>query len=110
MRDDVRSQYLQEKGFTKLVISAQSIDNFSKLLNRQVDIVPLNDRDASSLCQETHFNCANLVKILTLNELSTGLYMAYSMSTPDTVVEQTKTAFEKVKSEGSLKKIMGNNP
>ena len=110
MRDDVRHQYLQAQGFTKLVISGQSVDNFRMLLNRRVDIVPLNDRDATSLCQETNFDCANLEKVLTLHEMSTGLYMAYSKSTPDTVVERTKAAFEKIKAEGGIRKIMGDNP
>lgn len=110
MRDDVRFQYLHAQGFTKLVISGQSVDNFNMLLNRRVDIVPLNDRDATSLCQETHFNCAKLEKILTLHEISTGLYMAYSKLTPDRVVERTKVAFEKIKAEGSVRKIMGDNP
>ena len=110
MRGDVRYQYLQAQGFTKLVVSAESIDNFDKLLNRRVDIVPLNDRDASSLCEETHFKCANLAKILTLQEMSTGLYMAYSKSTPDAIVERTKAGFEKIKAEGSVRKIMGDNP
>lgn len=110
MRDDVRYQYLQAKGFTKLVISGQSVDNFNMLLNRRVDVVPLNDRDATSLCQETLFNCANLEKILTLHEMSTGLYMAYSKSTPDAVVERTQAAFEKIKADGGLRRIMGENP
>ena len=34
MRDDVRHQYLQSKGFTRLVVSAQWIDNFNKLIKR----------------------------------------------------------------------------
>lgn len=52
MRDDVRQQYLQTKGFHRLVVSAQWIDNFNKLVNRQVDLVPLTEDDASSLCAE----------------------------------------------------------
>ncbi|MDO8252754.1 MAG: hypothetical protein Q7T78_23965 [Rhodoferax sp.] len=52
MRDDVRHQYRKEKGFTRLVVSAQQVDNFRKLLSGQVDIVPLPD-DAASLCKET---------------------------------------------------------
>ncbi|WP_114972935.1 substrate-binding periplasmic protein [Rhodoferax ferrireducens] len=106
MRDDVRHQYLKEKGFTRLVVSAQPADNFRKLLSGQVDIVPLPDDDAASMCKETNFSCENLQKIFTLDEMSTGLYMAYSNSTPDAVVQRTKDAFEKIRAAGIVKSIM----
>ncbi len=106
MRDDVRHQYLKEKGFSRLVVSAQQVDNFRKLLNGQVDIVPMPDDDAASLCKETHFSCENLEKIYTLDEMSTGLYMAYSNSTPDAIVERTKSAFEKIRAAGVVKTVL----
>lgn len=106
MRDDVRHQYLKAKGFTRLVVSAQQGDNFSKLLTGQVDLVPLPDDDALTLCQETHFSCENLEKTIALDEMSSGLYMAYSNSTPDAIVERTQVAFEKLRTAGTVKKIM----
>jgi polar amino acid transport system substrate-binding protein len=110
MRDDVRYRYLEMQGFTKLVISSESIDNFNKLLNRRVDLIPLVEREAGTMCEAAHFDCANLEKVLTLHEVSTGLYMAYSKSTPDRVVERTRAGFEKIKGEGGVRKIMGDNP
>jgi polar amino acid transport system substrate-binding protein len=110
LRDDVRYRYLQEQGFTKLVLSAESSDNFEKLVNRRVDIIPLADQEAAPLCEKAHVNCANLERILTLHEVPTGLYMAYSRSTANSIVERTKTGFEKIKAEGSVRKIMGENP
>lgn len=106
MRDDVRHQYLKDKGFTRLVVSAQQVDNFRKLLNGQVDMVPLPDDDAAALCQETNFSCDALEKIYTLDDMSAGLYMAYSNATPDAVVERTRTAFEKMRAAGIVKNIM----
>jgi len=110
MRDDVRQQYLQAKGFGRLVISAQSGDNFRKLLSGQVDLVPLTTDDASSLCKETGFDCAGLERVMTLDEASTGLYMAYSRATPDAVVQRTRRAFEQIKAEGQVKRIMERAP
>ena len=110
MRDDVRYRYLEAQGFTRLVISSESIDNFNKLLNRRVDLIPLVDREASSMCVAARFNCANLEKVLTLHEVSAGLYMAYSKSTPDGVVERTRAGFEKIKAEGGIKRIMEDSP
>lgn len=107
MRDDVRQQYLRSKGFERLVVSAQSLDNFQKLLRGQVDLVPLTTDDAASLCQQTGFDCAGLVRVLTLDEASTGLYMAYSLSTPAPVVQRTQEAFGQLKAEGQVQRLMG---
>ena len=110
MRDDVRHQYLRAKGFERLVVSAQSVDNFRKLLSGQVDLVPLTTDDASSLCKETRFDCTGLERVMTLDEASTGLYMAYSLATPDAVVQRTQRAFDKLKAEGQVKRIMDRSP
>jgi polar amino acid transport system substrate-binding protein len=110
MRDDVRHQYLMSKGFTKLVISAQWRDNFNKLINRQVDIVPLTVDDAQGLCAEAHFDCAALERMLTLDEASTGLYMAYSLATPDSVVDRTRAAFDRLIANGDVAAIMRRRP
>lgn len=106
MRDDVRHQYLQSQGFTKLVVSAQNIDNFKKLINRQVQLVPMPERDAQQLCEETRFDCADLEKVHTLDALAGGLYMAYSKSTSDEVVARTRAAFNKLKADGSVARLM----
>lgn len=106
LRDDVGHQHLKEQGFTRLVVSAEQLDNFRKLLSGQVDIVPLPEEDTASLCQETNFDCDNLEKIYTLGTLSAGMYLAYSRFTPDAVVERTRAALEKIRASGILKKIL----
>ena len=106
LRDDIRHQYLKEKGFTRLVVSAQQAEILRKLVSGQVDLIPLPEDDAASLCKEAGINCDSLERIYTLDELSTGLYMAYSHSTPDIVVERTRNAFEKLKTAGTVKSIM----
>ncbi len=110
MRDDVRQQYLQSRGFQRLAVSAQWIDNFNKLVKRQVDLVPLTEDDASSLCAEAHFDCAGLERVLTLDEASTGLYMAYSAATADNTVQRTRAAFDKLKADGTVRRIMERKP
>ena len=110
MRDDVRQQYLQSKGFTKLVVSAQPLDNFRKLVNGQVDLVPLTAGEVPSLCKEAAVDCAQLERVLTLHEASTGLYMAYSRPTPPEVVERTRKAFEQLQAEGTVKRLLATIP
>lgn len=110
MRDDVRQQYLQSKGFQRLVVSAQWIDNFNKLIKRQVDMVPLTEDDATSLCAQAHFDCAGLEMVFPLDEMSTGLYMAYSNATADATVQRTRVAFDKLKADGTVRKILDRKP
>lgn len=106
IRDDVRQQYLQRQGFSRLVVSAQAGDNFAKLLNRQVEMVPLTDAETIPLCHGAHFDCAGLEKVLALDEMTTGLYMAYSKSTPEALVTQTRSAFEQLRANGTVRRMM----
>lgn len=107
MRDDVRHQYLKSKGFRRLVVSAQVTDSFNKLVKHQVDMLPLVEDDIAILCTQAKVDCAGMEKVLTLDEASTGLYMAYSNATPQMVVQKTQAAFAKLKADGTVRKIMG---
>ena len=107
MRDDVRHEYLKARGFTKLVLSAHNIDNFRKLIAGQVQLVPLPERDAQALCTQTGFDCRQLERVLTLDELSTGIYMAFSAATPEPTVERLRQAFAALKAEGTVRRLMG---
>jgi polar amino acid transport system substrate-binding protein len=106
MRDDVRHQYLQAQGFTKVVLSAHNIDNFRKLLARQVQLIPLPEGDAHALCKETGFDCRQLERVHTLDELSVGLYMAFGSATPDATFERLRESFAKIRADGTVKRVM----
>lgn len=106
MRDDVRQQYLQSRGFEKLVVSARNADSLRMLLDRKVQLLPLPDSDVLRFCKEANVDPAALEKVLTLSEMTTGIYMAYSRQTPDEVVQRTREAFEQVKAEGMVSRLM----
>lgn len=106
MRDDVRHQYLQARGFTRLVVSGQNLDNFRKLVNRQVQLVPLPEGDVGQMCELAAFDCGQLERLYTLDEITSSLQMAYSLSTPDAVVDRTRVAFQKLAAEGVVKRVM----
>jgi polar amino acid transport system substrate-binding protein len=106
MRNDVRHEYLKKRGLTRLVVSAQQEDNYRRLLDGRVDLLPLPERDAAYLCQIKPVSCDRLEKALTLDDMSTSLYMAYSLGTPEAIVTQTRAAFEALKASGVVKGIM----
>lgn len=106
MRDDVRYQYLQSHGFDKLVVSARNIDSLKMLLDRRVQLLPLPANDMTRFCQEAGIEPNALEKVLTLNEMTTGIYMAYSQKTPDDIVNRTREAFNQLKAEGMVARLM----
>ncbi|MGM9489455.1 substrate-binding periplasmic protein [Ideonella sp. YS5] len=110
MRDDVRQQYLQSRGFDKLVVSARNSDSLRMLLDRKVHLLPLPESDVARFCKEAQVDPSALQKVLTLDEMTTGIYMAYSRSTSDEVVNRTRAAFDKLKSDGTVSRLMRPRP
>lgn len=106
MRDDVRYQYLQARGFDKLVVSARNTDSLRMLLDRQVQLLPLPANDMIRFCKEAGVDPNALEKVLTLNDMATGIYMAYSLATPDDTVNRTRDAFNQIKAEGMVSRLM----
>lgn len=96
VRDDMRHQYLEAQGFQRLVLSAQTGDNFRKLMNGQVDLLPMPEREARRLSLAAGIDYSSLEAVYPVTALSTGLYLAYSFATSDAIVERTRQAFEKV--------------
>lgn len=110
MRDDVRQQYLQSRGFDKLVVSARNADSLRMLLERKVHLLPLPENDVIRFCKEANVDPAALEKVLTLSEMTTGIYMAYSHSTPNETVARTRAAFDRLKADGTVARLMNSRP
>ncbi|MFZ4287881.1 substrate-binding periplasmic protein [Variovorax sp. HJSM1_2] len=111
MREDLRHQYLRKQGFTRLVVSSVSSENFSQLMNSKVDLIPMSDAGAANLCREFKVDCNTVLeKQLTLDDLNIGLYMAYSKGTAPEVVRRTATAFEHLRANGTVRKLMDSAP
>ncbi len=105
VREDVRHQFLQANGFTKVVVTAHNSDNFKRLLNGQVDLVPMPERDMIALCNEVGLDAGEVERVFTPDH-STRLYMAYSRLTDDETVLRTQAAFEHLQADGTVARIM----
>lgn len=106
MRDDVRQQYLQGRGFKKLVVSARNVDTLRMLVDGRVQLLPLPQTDVARFSREAGIDPSSLERVYTLDEMTTGIYMAYSRSTPDAVVQRTQQAFDSLKAEGVVARWM----
>jgi polar amino acid transport system substrate-binding protein len=110
LRDDVRHRYLEQAGFSKLVVAARWNDNLARVINREIDLVVLAEFDLAAACAELSLDCAVLENAFRIDALGTGLYMAYSLSTPDAVMHKTKVAFDKLKAEGRVDRMLTGRP
>lgn len=106
VRDDSRQEYLEAKGFNKMVVSANNLDNLRKLLNGQVALVPMPEREARVQCEELHVAFDQLESVYALDELSRGLYVALSLKTPAETVQRVITAFARLKDDGTVARAM----
>lgn len=110
VRDDSRQEYLAAKGFTKMVVSPNNLDNLRKLISGQVELVPMPEREAREECEDLHIAFADLEAVYTLDELSKGLYVALSRTTPDDTVKRISQAFETLKANGSMARALAQQP
>ncbi len=108
LRDDVRHQYLEANGFSKIVVTAHNSDNFKRLLHGQVDLVPMPERDMLALCKEAGLDPGEIQRVFT-PDTSTQLYMAYNRETDDDTVLRTQAAFERLADEGVITRIMAGH-
>lgn len=106
VRNDAKQIYLQQRGFTRLVISANNHDNFQKLLNRQIQLLPMPENTARLMSQDAQMDFASLEEVYILDEQPHRVHLAFSLSTPDEVVAKAQRAFEQLKASGEVARIM----
>ncbi|SCW67084.1 MULTISPECIES: ABC transporter substrate-binding protein [unclassified Pseudomonas] len=106
VRNDAKQIYLQQRGFTRLVISANNHDNFQKLLNRQIQLLPMPENTARLMSKDAQVDFASLEEVYILDEQPHRVHLAFSLSTPDEVVAKAQRAFEELKASGEVARIM----
>jgi len=104
VRDDVRAQYLEKAGISVDLVTSDS-HNTKKLASDRIDMFPIDELAMVSLYKREGMDPASVVKVMKLDELSAGLYMAFSRQTDDALVKKIQTALEQVKADGTFEKI-----
>lgn len=102
VRSDARSDYLAKHGFSKLVLSATNDQNFHLFQLREVEMIALPESEAIGFCKKADIPFTDLEAVVPLNDLEIGVYMAYSLATPDATVLQTVRAFNAIEAAGGL--------
>lgn len=105
VNQDVGEQYLLAHGFQlgKQLQSSSTYElNYQKLKVDHVELWISNELNAVSLMQKNGDDANSMVRSLALPELSSrdGLYMAFSLGTPDEVVARYQSALRKIRNGG----------
>ena len=113
VRDDYTTQYLESQGLSDaLDISNSYLLNVRKLLGGRVDLICVDELTlASHIRAEAaagrKASMDGVEKALLLEDISTGMYMAFSLGTPDATVERCRTVLAEMKADGTYDRIMG---
>jgi polar amino acid transport system substrate-binding protein len=106
---DVGEEYLLAHGFqvgAQLRSSVMYEQNYRKLKVDRVDLWIGNELNALSLMRQNGDDPITIVRSLALPELSSaGLFMAFSLGTPDDVVDRYRLAFDEIRRDGTFEGI-----
>lgn len=104
VRDDVRAQYLEKMGIpTDLVVDDSA--NAKKLASQRIDMFPIDEIAMVALYRREGLDPLSVEKALALPDLSSGLYMAFSLQTAPDLVERCRSALRDMRRDGTLEKI-----
>lgn len=109
VRHDSQQTFLEQHGFTRLVVSADNHDNFQKLLNQQVQLLPMSETSARLACAAAQVDFASLEDVYSVDDQPARIYMAFSRDTPDAIVEKARRAFERLQASGAVARMMSED-
>ena len=109
VRNDTKQTFLELQGFTRLVVSNDNRDNFQKLLNQQVQLVPMSEPAARLVSEAAQVDFDSLEEIYSIDEQPARIYMAFSRGTSDEMVDQARRSFEQLEASGAVARIMNED-
>ena len=104
VRDDVRAQYLEKNGIAAELVVDDSA-NAKKLASRRIDLFPIDEIAMVALYRREGLDPNSVEKALALPDLSSGLYMAFSLQTAPNIVERCRVALREMRRDGTLDRI-----
>jgi polar amino acid transport system substrate-binding protein len=105
VRDDVRTQYLEKAGIPLDLVIEDSA-NAKKLATQRIDMFPIDELALVALYKREGLDPGSVVRTFKLEDLSAGLYMAFSKQTPDALVRKCKAALAEIKRDGTFDRIL----
>ncbi len=104
IRDGIRTTYLRQQGLD-VEESTDDTSNIKKLQARRIDAFPIDEPNLVYLSERSGIDFDSMERLMKLEKLSGGLYLAFSLRTPDYVVNKCRAALDSMQRDGSFSKI-----
>lgn len=104
-KDDFGELLLKQKGFTNLDSLIDNRSNVQRLANGEIDLWIANELTGKHMIQDVGLS-HQLVKVFEVQK--DYMYLAFSHSTPDTIVEQWQNTLDEIKADGTYAQIFSN--
>ena len=105
-RETAPHQYLSERGFDLREVVSRDDLNIRKLVGRRIDLMPYYEAPFLHKVRNLGYDPGNFEKAYFISDASEELYMAFSNSTSDKIVEKFAKALERIKTNGIYDKIV----
>lgn len=108
VKDDLRAKYLIRHGF-ELGANLQEVANnglnVKKLENDRIDLLPISFAALEGMCNTNKTDCTQYEAVFDL-DIPVHLYMAFSLTTPDEVVERVRRSYAALRKSGDVRRIL----
>jgi polar amino acid transport system substrate-binding protein len=98
-------ELLLNNHFEQLQAVNSNAQNLKKLLLDRIDLFPISGGGALALCKSTGIDCNQIEPVLRLDDISGGLYMAFSLNTPDDIVSKARESYQALVANGRHREI-----
>ena len=103
LRDDTKEEFLEMHGFTNLEPVSDERKNARKLMLGRIDLWIFKKPGLKTVCDLAGVDYDAVEEVLHLRE--TNVDIAFSLKTPDAVVEQWRAAFADMLADGTVEAI-----
>jgi polar amino acid transport system substrate-binding protein len=103
LRDDTKEEFLERNGFTNLEPVSDERKNAQKLVMGRIDLWVFKKPGLKTVCELAGVDYDAVEEVFHLRETSVDI--AFSLKTPDVVVEQWRAAFTEMVADGTVAAI-----
>ncbi|XQW85068.1 substrate-binding periplasmic protein [Thalassotalea piscium] len=96
VRDSAVYQYLHSQGFKNLTVVVHGLQGVQLVQANRIDLFPSNKSTFQAICHKEGLDCEHFKPVYKLNMPVTKLFMAFSQSTDDAIVEKVRAGYNQV--------------
>ncbi len=96
VRNSATHFYLQQQGLDNLYVVGKPEQNINMLKKGRLDLFPVHYASFQASCRRLGLDCQEIVPKVKLAQPSTALYLAFSKTSDEKLVEQVRRSYQKI--------------